>query len=272
MGGGAVVGVGIGRRNERGEERRRGRRKGRKMWRGNRRKKAATDYPLGRSVGRPRAAGLSKFIDRQRDFDRIDVRGICRKMGRMYGAFSSLFPTPPSPEVYCLRGEVDHGEMIGSTIREGESGNLLNCHLVFSFSRYPFPSLLSCHCRRRALLCRGGEMGGGGGLHFIAEGRMRQCSSTNSLKQCRSALFCLRALSPLPSLDEGRYHTLVRRSCPPDRGRSVSLPRKRRLKRLDRNESCTQDGAVELESSIREGKGLHFYSHTSYPNRLPPSL
>ncbi len=131
------MGVGIGRRNERGEERRRGRRKGRKMWRGNRRKKAATDYPLGRSVGRPRAAGLSKFIDRQRDFDRIDVRGICRKMGRRYRAFSSLFPTPPSPEVYCLRGEVDHGEMIGSTIREGgirQSFKLPSRFLLFPIS------------------------------------------------------------------------------------------------------------------------------------------
>ncbi len=192
-------------------------------------------------------------------------------MGRRYRAFSSPFPTPPSPEVYCLRGEVDHGEMVGSTIRKGKSGNLLNCHLVFSFSRYPFPSLLSCHSRRRALLCRGGEMGGGGGLHFIAEGRMRQCSSTNSLKQCRSALFCLRALSPLPSLDKGRYHTLVRRSCPPDRGRSVSLPRKRRLKRLARNESCTQDCAVERCEQHKRGERIAFlFPH--FLSQPPPSL
>ncbi len=101
---------------------------------------------------------------------------------------------------------------------------------------------------------------------------MRQCSSTNSLKQCRSALFCLRALSPLPSLDEGRYHTLVRRSCPPDRGRSVSLPRKRRLKRLARNESCTQDGAVErCEQHKRGGKDCIFIPTLPIPTAsLPP--
>ncbi len=142
-----------------------GRRKGRKMWRGNRRKKAATDYPLGR------AAGLSKFIDRQRDFDRIDVRGICRKMGRRYRAFSSLFPTPPSPEVYCLRGEVDHGEMIGSTIREGgirQSFKLPSRFLLFPIS-IPFIVVVSLPKasfalsrrrngrRRRIALYSGGE-------------------------------------------------------------------------------------------------------------------